>query len=188
MVAVVRDITGRKAAEQRIAHMAQHDTLTGLPNRALLGDRVRLAIAQARRQGGRLALMYIDLDHLKPVNDSLGHHVGDQLLRAVAKRMQDSVRASDTVARVGGDEFVVLLPTIGGEQDALPVAEKVRQALGQPFTLPSGDVVQVSASAGIALFPDHGSDEFQLARAADTAMYRAKALGRDRVEFFRADG
>lgn len=185
VVGVIRDITGRKAAEQRIAHMAQHDTLTNLPNRALLGDRLRHAIAHARRHSTRMALMYIDLDRFKPVNDSLGHQVGDQLLKAVAKRMQDSVRASDTVARIGGDEFVVLLPAIGDDRDALQVAEKVRAALNEPFELPGGHTVRISSSTGIAIYPDHATDEITLAKCADDAMYLSKARGRDRTEFFQ---
>jgi diguanylate cyclase (GGDEF)-like protein/PAS domain S-box-containing protein len=185
VVGVIRDITGRKAAEQRIAHMAQHDTLTNLPNRALLGDRLRHAIAHARRHGTRMALMYIDLDRFKPVNDSLGHQVGDLLLKAVARRMQDSVRASDTVARIGGDEFVVLLPAIGDDRDALQVAEKVRAALNEPFRLAGGHVVSISSSTGIAIYPDHATDEIALAKCADDAMYVSKARGRDRVEFFQ---
>lgn len=185
VVGVIRDITGRKAAEQRIAHMAQHDTLTNLPNRVLLGDRLRQAIAHARRHSTRMALMYIDLDRFKPVNDSLGHHVGDLLLKAVAKRMQDSVRASDTVARIGGDEFVVLLPAIGDDRDAMQVAEKVRVALNEPFELAGGHSIRISSSTGIAIYPDHASDEIQLAKCADDAMYLSKARGRDRVELFR---
>jgi diguanylate cyclase (GGDEF)-like protein/PAS domain S-box-containing protein len=185
VVGVIRDITGRKAAEQRIAHMAQHDTLTNLPNRALLGDRLRHAIAHARRHNTRMALMYIDLDRFKPVNDTLGHQVGDLLLKAVAKRMQDSVRASDTVARIGGDEFVVLLPAIGDDRDAMQVAEKVRIALNEPFDLPGGHTVRISSSTGIAIYPDHATDEIALAKCADDAMYLSKARGRDRAEFFQ---
>jgi diguanylate cyclase (GGDEF)-like protein/PAS domain S-box-containing protein len=185
VVGVIRDITGRKAAEQRIAHMAQHDTLTNLPNRALLGDRLRHAIAHARRHNTRMALMYIDLDRFKPVNDTLGHQVGDLLLKAVAKRMQDGVRASDTVARIGGDEFVVLLPAIGDDRDAMQVAEKVRVALNEPFDLPGGHTVRISSSTGIAIYPDHATDEIALAKCADDAMYLSKARGRDRAEFFQ---
>lgn len=185
VVGVIRDITVRKAVEQRIAHMAQHDALTGLPNRALLADRLRQAIAQARRHGTRMALMFIDLDRFKPVNDSLGHQVGDLLLKAVAKRMQDGVRASDTVARIGGDEFVVLLPAIGDERDALQVAEKVRVALNDPFELPGGHTVHISSSTGIAIYPDHAADEIHLSKCADDAMYQSKARGRDRVELYR---
>ena len=182
VVAVVRDITARKAAEERIAHMAQHDGLTGLPNRALLQDRLQQAMARAQREGHRLALLYVDLDRLKPINDSLGHQVGDLLLKAVARRLQECIRASDTAARVGGDEFVVLLAEVGDARDALQVGNKIRVALTQTFDLAGVHQVHISSSIGIAIFPDHGEDQAALTRAADEAMYRSKAGGRDRVE------
>ncbi|BDT66971.1 hypothetical protein os1_11380 [Comamonadaceae bacterium OS-1] len=183
-VGVVRDITGRKAIEDRMAHMAQHDTLTGLPNRALFDDRLKQAIVQANRNRGRLALLYVDLDHFKPVNDTLGHAVGDVLLKAVAQRMHDSVRASDTVARIGGDEFVVLLPAVHDGNDALAVAEKIRQSLNQSFEVVAGKMVHISSSTGVAIYPDHGKDEIELSKNADMAMYRAKQEGRDQVVLF----
>jgi diguanylate cyclase (GGDEF)-like protein/PAS domain S-box-containing protein len=183
-VGVVRDITGRKAIEDRMAHMAQHDTLTGLPNRALFDDRLKQAIVQANRSRGRLALLYVDLDHFKPVNDTLGHAVGDVLLKAVAQRMHDSVRASDTVARIGGDEFVVLLPNVHDAADALAVAEKIRHALNQSFEIVAGQTVHISSSTGVAIYPDHGSDEIALSKNADMAMYRSKQQGRDKVVLF----
>ena len=183
-VGVIRDIGERKAAELRITHMAQHDPLTGLPNRALFADRLQHAIAQARREQSRLALMYLDLDRFKPVNDTLGHAVGDLLLQAAASRMLECVRESDTVGRIGGDEFIVLLPTVKDEQDVLLVAEKIRLALDEPFVLAGSHRVSVSSSAGIAIYPDHGSDEIRLQQNADLAMYRAKARGRNRVELY----
>ena len=183
-VGVIRDITGRKAIEDRMAHMAQHDTLTGLPNRALFDDRLQQAIVQASRNGGRLALLYLDLDHFKPVNDTLGHAVGDVLLKAVAQRLHDSVRASDTVARIGGDEFVVLLPTVHDAADALSVAEKIRHALNESFEVMAGKLVHISSSTGIALYPDHGQDEITLSKNADMAMYRSKQQGRNQVTLF----
>ncbi|WP_295953408.1 diguanylate cyclase [Rhodoferax sp.] len=183
-VGVVRDITGRKAIEDRMAHMAQHDTLTGLPNRALFDDRLKQAIVQANRNRGRLALLYVDLDHFKPVNDTLGHAVGDVLLKAVAQRMHDSVRASDTVARIGGDEFVVLLPTVHDGSDALAVAEKIRHALNQSFEVVAGKMVHISSSTGVAIYPDHGKDEIALSKNADMAMYRSKQQGRNQVVLF----
>ena len=183
-VGVVRDITSRKAIEDRMAHMAQHDSLTGLPNRALFDDRLKQAIVQSNRNGARLALLYIDLDHFKPVNDTLGHAVGDVLLKAVAQRMHDSVRASDTVARIGGDEFVVLLPTVHDAVDALDVAEKIRHALNQSFEVMAGKVVEISSSTGVAIYPDHGQDEIELSKNADLAMYRSKQQGRNRVVLF----
>lgn len=183
-VGVVRDITSRKAIEDRMAHMAQHDSLTGLPNRALFDDRLKQAIVQVNRNRGRLALLYVDLDHFKPVNDTLGHAVGDVLLKAVAQRMMESVRASDTVARIGGDEFVVLLPDVHDAADALAVAEKIRRALHQPFDIVAGKLVQISSSTGVALYPDHGADEIALSKNADMAMYRSKQQGRDQVVLY----
>ena len=183
-VGVIRDITGRKAIEDRMAHMAQHDPLTGLPNRALFEDRLMQAIVQANRNQSRLALLYVDLDHFKPVNDTLGHAAGDVLLKAVAQRMHDCVRASDTVARIGGDEFVVLLPTVQDAADALAVAEKIRGALNQSFLVASGQMAHISSSTGVAIYPDHGYNEIQLAKNADIAMYRSKELGRNQVSLF----
>lgn len=181
---VATDITGRKIAEAEITRMAYHDQLTRLPNRRLLHDRMQVAIAQARRETTRLALMLIDLDKFKPVNDNLGHAVGDLLLRAVAERMQACLRESDTLARIGGDEFVVLLPGIETQQDALGVAEKIRLALNEPFELEGGYKLSIACSIGIALYPDHGRDEKRLLKIADDAMYAAKELGRNRVQLF----
>ncbi len=185
-LALARDMTKElRASEARFRYLAQYDDLTGLPNRAMFKDRLHHAILQARRDKGRLALMYLDLDNFKPVNDSLGHHVGDMLLRAVAGRMQDCVRESDTVARIGGDEFVVLLPVIEHEEDALRVAEKIRHSLNQPFEIAGGHVLEVSSSTGVVLYPEHGADEVELSRNADNAMYRAKELGRNMVQLYR---
>ena len=170
--------------EERLARMAQFDTLTELPNRALFDDRLKHAIAQAKRDGTRLALMSIDLDRFKPVNDTHGHHVGDLLLQAVARRMQECVRESDSVGRIGGDEFFILLPVIDQTADALTVAEKVRDALSQPFALEELQPIGISSSIGITLYPDHGDDARQLYRYADQAMYRAKAQGRNQVQLF----
>jgi len=180
LLGVSRDIGERRRAEQRMRHMAQHDPLTGLPNRALFSDRLHLALAAARRDRMPLALMFVDLDHFKPVNDRHGHAVGDALLRQVALRMQQAVRASDTVARIGGDEFVVLLRSVDTAAHALAVARKLGQALARPVDV--GDqALQVSASIGVALCPDHGDDELALSRAADLAMYAAKQAGRNQV-------
>ncbi len=186
VICISKEITERKAMEERLARMAQFDTLTELPNRALFDDRLQHAIAQARRDGNRLALMSIDLDRFKPVNDTHGHHVGDLLLRAVARRMQDCVRESDSVGRIGGDEFFILLPLIEHIADALTVAEKVRDALSQPFTLEDAQPIGISSSIGITLYPDHGDDARLLYRYADQAMYRAKAQGRNQVQIFDA--
>jgi diguanylate cyclase (GGDEF)-like protein/PAS domain S-box-containing protein len=185
-VAAFSDITTRKANEESIRHQAQYDALTDLPNRILLFDRLRQAIAQAKRDKTHLALMYIDLDKFKPINDNLGHAVGDQLLQDVAYRMQDSVREMDTVARIGGDEFVVLLPIIESEQDALRVAEKIRAALNQPFEI-AGESLRISSSTGIVIYPEHGTNENELTGNADIAMYFAKESGRDNVKLFRQE-
>lgn len=184
VICISKEITERKAMEERLARMAQFDTLTELPNRALFDDRLKHAIAQAKRDGTRLALMSIDLDRFKPVNDTHGHHVGDLLLQAVARRMQDCVRESDSVGRIGGDEFFILLPVIDHAADALTVAEKVRDALGQPFALEGLQRIGISSSIGITLYPDHGDDTRLLYRYADQAMYRAKAQGRNQVQVF----
>ncbi len=178
------DITERNAAEEAIKQLAFYDPLTGLPNRRLLQDRLQRCVSQARRDHKRLALAFIDLDKFKPVNDEFGHAVGDELLAAVAQRLQACVRESDTVARVGGDEFVILLPTIEEVSDALGVAQKVHTALVQAFTLSVASSVNISSSAGVAIFPEHGSTDEELMHHADAAMYRAKALGRDRFVLF----
>jgi diguanylate cyclase (GGDEF)-like protein/PAS domain S-box-containing protein len=185
-VATHTDITVRKAAEEEIRHLAFYDPLTSLPNRRLLHDRLHQAVIRAKRGNGRLALMFLDLDKFKPVNDKLGHQAGDELLRAVAQRLQACVRESDTVARIGGDEFVVLLPSIEAAQDALGVAEKIHAALKLPFALPQGQSVSISSSAGIAIYPEHGRDEAALTSHADAAMYQAKTTGHDKFVVFQA--
>ncbi len=181
-----QDVTTRKNAEGKIRHLAHYDPLTDLPNRTLFSDRLQQALAIAKRDRSRLALMFIDLDKFKPINDELGHHVGDLLLKEAAKRMQDSVRESDTVARIGGDEFVVLLPIIEMEQDAVLVADKIRGALNQPFVL-VGKALNISSSTGIAVYPEHGKDETQLMKNADIAMYYAKENGRNSVRLYSND-
>jgi diguanylate cyclase (GGDEF)-like protein/PAS domain S-box-containing protein len=175
-VAVFSDISERKVAEERLHRLAHYDVLTDLPNRVLLNDRLQQALANARRNKDRMALMFLDLDKFKPVNDTLGHNIGDLLLKELAQRLQHCVRESDTVARIGGDEFVVLLPSIDEEQDAVRVADKILQALKQPFGL-AGHQLHVSSSIGIAVYPEHGEDDKQLSRNADTAMYHAKKSG-----------
>jgi len=180
---VSRDISERRASQARIAYMAEHDMLTDLPNRSLFSDRLRQAIASARRNLSRVALLYIDLDRFKPVNDVHGHAVGDCLLREAAVRMRDCVRESDTVGRFGGDEFVVLLPGIEAVGDAVRVAEKIRMALEAPFVL-GGLTLEVSSSIGIAIYPEHGADDLSLLLHADGAMYEAKHGGRNRVVVF----
>ncbi|WP_394756354.1 diguanylate cyclase domain-containing protein [Rhodoferax sp.] len=179
-VATHTDITLRKAADEEIKHLAFYDPLTHLPNRRLLQDRLHQAMVHAKRNSCRLALLFIDLDQFKPVNDEFGHQAGDELLQAVAHRLQACVRESDTVARIGGDEFMVLLPCIEVAQDATGVAVKIQALLKQPFTLAQGHTVRISSSVGIAIYPEHGSDETELTHHADAAMYQAKATGRDR--------
>jgi len=186
ILGVSRDISARRQTEQRMRHMAQHDSLTGLPNRALFSDRLQQALAAARRERRPLALMFLDLDHFKPINDAFGHAVGDALLQQAALRMRQCVRASDTVARIGGDEFVVLLRTVHTADHALAVARKLGRALALPFEI-GGQRLQVSASIGVALSPEHGDDEIALARHADLAMYQAKQAGRDQVRLYGAD-
>ncbi len=182
-VAVFSDITERKATQDRTRHLALHDALTDLPNRTLLTERLEHAIVRARRDRASLALMYFDIDHFKTVNDSFGHEVGDLLLKAVARRTVDCVRGSDTVARIGGDEFVVLLPSLDKGKDAMVVAQKIRAALNQAFEI-AGHRLQVSASIGLSVFPDHGADEQELTRNADAAMYQAKKNGRNQAVLF----
>jgi len=175
-VAVFADISERKSAEAKVHRLAHHDPLTDLPNRTLLGDRLSQAFATAQRERSRMALLFIDLDKFKPVNDTHGHHVGDLLLQEVARRLLDGARASDTVARLGGDEFVVLLPLIANESDALAVAKMIFDALDQVFVI--GDLqLKIDASIGVALYPERGLDEVALMQNADSAMYQAKQRG-----------
>ncbi|WP_306476039.1 diguanylate cyclase domain-containing protein [Methyloversatilis sp.] len=162
----------------QLKRMAQFDELTGLPNRALLRDRLDTALSAARREHAYVGLLYLDLDRFKEVNDTLGHATGDLLLQETAQRLKRCVRDADTVARVGGDEFVVLLPGIPQPEDALVVARKIRSALGQPVAL-GGRHLTVLPSIGIAVYPDHGEDALALLEAADQAMYRAKHSGDD---------
>ncbi|RIX45095.1 MAG: diguanylate cyclase [Rhodocyclales bacterium GT-UBC] len=185
LLGLSRDISMRRETEELLRQMAQHDPLTHLPNRILFSDRLQQALADARRNQTRLAVMFIDLDNFKPINDSLGHAVGDLLLQEAALRMQACVRQSDTVARIGGDEFVVLLRQIEHAHNARQVGEKIRLALCQPFAL-AGQVLGISASIGIALYPEHGQEEIALAKQADLAMYRAKALGRNTIQLAEA--
>lgn len=177
---VSRNIAERKKAEERLRHMAQHDALTDLPNRVLFDEHVSAAFAVARREGARFGLMFIDLDRFKEVNDAMGHRIGDLLILAVSERLRQAVRESDIPARIGGDEFVVLLRNVHHADNALVVAEKIRAKLGAPFTI-EGHTFSISASIGIALYPDHGADAIELARNADAAMYRAKEGGRNSV-------
>ena len=173
----------RKLDEAYIRHMAHHDALTGLPNRLLLEDRLRQAIVRAARYRTLVAVLFIDLDHFKHINDSLGHHIGDRLLQAVGARMQECLREGDSIARLGGDEFVICLAEVSRNRDAAAVAEKIQTALGESFTV-EGHVLQVGSSIGISLYPLDGHDAESLMKAADAAMYDAKAKGRANYQFF----
>ena len=182
-VAIIRDITERKNSERTIRQLAYHDALTGLPNRALFEDRLKMAVAQARRAGEELAVMFLDLDRFKLVNDTLGHGAGDKLLSMVAEELTSLVRDGDTVARVGGDEFTLLLPKITGSAAAVEVAERILAKVKQPKRI-AGQEFRVTTSLGITVFPSDGDDPETLLRNADTAMYRAKERGRDNHQLF----
>ena len=176
--AVITDITEHKLAEERIRSVAHHDSLTGLPNRLLFNDRLDQAVSLAKRDSRQFALLYLDLDRFKPVNDALGHAAGDELLKGVAARIRREVRESDTVARVGGDEFSVILPDIARREEAETVARKIIAAVAAPFRLGSqGQNIEIGASVGIALYPADGRDADALVTAADAAMYGAKQAG-----------
>jgi diguanylate cyclase (GGDEF)-like protein/PAS domain S-box-containing protein len=174
---IARDITDRKQAEVRICHMAMHDELTGLPNRVLLQDRLVQAIALASRNLKSVGVLMLDLDHFKTINDSLGHYVGDTLLQHVARRLAESVRESDTVARVGGDEFVIAMPLAGGSEEIQQTAERVQDALSKPFMI-EGHEIQVGVSIGLCEYPADGEQPDVLLQNADSAMYQAKNAGR----------
>jgi diguanylate cyclase (GGDEF)-like protein/PAS domain S-box-containing protein len=180
---IVRDLRDRHAAQARIHHLAHHDTLTGLPNRSAFMEYLHHLMTGAHESGGQIALLFIDLDHFKRVNDSLGHLVGDTLLRTVASRITASLRATDVVARFGGDEFMVLLPQVPQRGDVEEVAHKLLQAIEAPLHA-EGRPLSVTASAGIALFPHDGTSPEELIKHADTAMYLAKARGRAQYRFF----
>lgn len=183
MIGTHADITERKKMEERMRHMAHYDPLTELPNRALITDRLQQAVIKAKRDKAHIAVMFLDLDLFKPVNDNLGHEIGDLLLQQVARRLQACVRASDTVARIGGDEFIVLLPTIEQKRDAAVVAEKMLHALNQPFDV-AEHTIDISGSIGVAVYPEQGEDEKLLLINADIAMYHAKKNGRNAYHFF----
>ncbi len=185
-MAILLDISERKKDEAQTRHLAEHDFLTDLPNRVLLRDRLSLALAAARRKLHMLALLYLDLDHFKHINDSMGHHVGDLLLKEVARRLVRCVRGVDTVSRHGGDEFVILLAEVGGADQAAHVAASVLQAVTQVYQLGECEL-HVSASIGVSVFPGDGDSIDALMHNADVAMYHAKSRGRDNFQFFNAD-
>ncbi|MFA6443558.1 MAG: EAL domain-containing protein, partial [Sterolibacterium sp.] len=185
-IACFTDISERKASEDHITHLAHHDALTGLLNRYSLQGRLEQALATIRREQRALAVMFIDMDHFKNINDILGHAVGDELLMEVARRLRDGVRDSDVVARLGGDEFVLVLTEVDNATAAARVADKILRALGEPYAI-GEEELHVTPSIGLAFYPDDGDDCETLMKHADIAMYHAKSQGRNNVQFFTAE-
>ena len=183
---LARALDESRAAEARIRHLATHDPLTDLPNRTLFSDRLAQALAHARRDRQQLAVLFIDMDNFKPVNDAHGHDVGDHLLQEMAQRLRAGLRESDTVARMGGDEFIVLVRNVTDGPAALAVAGKLAEAIARPFVI-DGHRFAISASIGVALYPAHGERDTELLRHADEAMYAAKQSGRHQVRLFAPD-
>ncbi len=183
-VAVVNDITDKKRAEQELRYLANYDTLTGLPNRALLSERLGRAIVRARRQETRVAVLFLDLDRFKDINDSLGHAAGDRLLKAAATRLQTTVSSSDTVARLGGDEFTVVLEDVESLAAVERMAQEILQAFSTPLEVDERHDVNITPSLGISLYPDHAQLPADLLKFADTAMYQAKAEGRNTYQIY----
>jgi diguanylate cyclase (GGDEF)-like protein/PAS domain S-box-containing protein len=185
-VGIFSDITSKKATEEQLERLAYFDSLTNLPNRLLFRDRLSQEVAAARRHGNRVALFFIDLDRFKYVNDTLGHAAGDELLQIVAQRLRQCVRESDTVSRLGGDEFTVIIPDIEHADQVSGIAQKIIDDLGRSIPLRAQEV-QIGASVGVAVFPDDGEDVEQLIRHADMALYKAKDEGRNNFQFFSAE-
>ena len=183
---MVEDITERKKWEQQLEHMATHDTLTGLPNRTLFKDRLKMAIEHARRKGQKLAVMLLDLDRFKDINDTLGHTVGDKLLQCVGDRLSSNLRRGDTVSRMGGDEFMLILPDIVRIEDAGKIAKKILIITREPFTFDNHEL-HITTSIGIAIYPNNGENTDILMRNADIAMYCAKEKGRDNCQRYTED-
>jgi len=183
---VFHDVTKARAMSLRMSYLAHHDCLTDLPNRLLLNDRLSQAMAAARRHKQQLAVLFVDVDRFKHINDTLGHAIGDELLLSVARRLVASVRGSDTVSRHGGDEFVILLSTIAHAQDAALSAHKILTALGMPHRVKERDL-QITVSMGIGVYPDDGTDAETLVKNADVAMLKAKDNGRNNYQFFKVD-
>ncbi|MGA7799386.1 MAG: EAL domain-containing protein [Gammaproteobacteria bacterium] len=185
-VSTGRDITERIRAQEHLNYLAHHDALTELPNRTLFMDRLRRAIGRARRTGRYLAVLFLDLDRFKQINDTLGHEVGDRILQAIARRLSDSVRAGDTLARLGGDEFVLLVEDLADTDTIAHVVEKIMEAMAAPVLLEERDYF-LTASIGVAVYPTDAADGGALLRLADVAMYQAKKRGRNHYQFYRAD-
>ena len=183
LLAVGRNISGQQETKERLLHLATHDALTGLPNRTLLSDRLRMAIAHARRTNQGFTVLALDLDGFKKVNDALGYGAGDMLLREAAARLQKALRDNDTLARVGGDEFMAVLPGVCGDDEISPIARRMINATQLPFEV-EGQTLYLSASVGAAIYPDHGDNDVRLLAHADTAMARAKETGRARCVIY----
>ncbi|MCE7913005.1 MAG: diguanylate cyclase [Candidatus Brocadia sp. AMX3] len=186
MAEIIGNAIARRQSESRITYMAYHDTLTNLPNRNLFHDRLKVAIVQAKRNGRMVAVMILDLDHFKTINDSLGHHIGDLLLKAVAERLTRCVREGDTIARTGGDEFTIILPDLVHALNTIIVASKIIDALNQPFRL-EGHEIHISTSIGISLYPLDADEKADLVKKADIAMYLSKARGKNTYRFYKSD-
>jgi diguanylate cyclase (GGDEF)-like protein len=182
-VAIKLNITERKENEAKLLHMALYDPLTDLPNRGLLNDRLRLSMETARRNQHQIALMFVDLDYFKQINDTHGHDVGDLVLKQTAHRMKRQLRGTDTIARIGGDEFVALLPEVREIDESLRVAEKLLLALSEPIEIPDLRL-NVTCSIGIALYPRDATDEIALYRHADEALYAVKNAGRNGIRVY----
>ncbi len=182
-LAMAYDVTSRRDAEHQLQHMAQHDALTSLPNRNMLQEQLKACMGIAERHGYHMAMMFLDVDRFKKINDSLGHHVGDSVLAEIARRLRTGMRTSDIVARLGGDEFVILLPQITAVEDGERVAQKVLDLFADPLRIGSHEL-RVTPSIGLAIYPEHGADTITLMRHADLAMYQAKSNGRNRVQLY----
>jgi len=182
-VGIFKDITLRKELEAKIRYQAHHDILTGLPNRILFQDRLFQAIRAAERDPRQIGIMFVDLDRFKRINDNLGHHIGDKLLKQASDRMKQSLRASDTIARIGGDELVVLLPEVASREDCAAIAKKISALIEKPFYI-EGHELFVTCSIGISLYPDDSTDQGTLVRLADQALYKAKNAGRNNFQFY----
>jgi diguanylate cyclase (GGDEF)-like protein/PAS domain S-box-containing protein len=185
-VLIFRDVTAARAMAEQIAHSAEHDLLTGLPNRLLLNDRVGQAIAMAQRHLGKVALLFLDMDGFKHINDSLGHPAGDRLLQSIANRLRDCVRAPDTVSRQGGDEFIVLLQEVKEPEDVAIAAKRLLKSLSETYSMDQRNL-HITTSIGVSLYPDDGLDAETLIKNADTAMYQAKENGRQSYQFFKSE-
>ena len=184
-VTVVQDITERKQAEEHIQHLAHYDALTGLPNRALLGDRLQQAVLRAGRDHSQVGVLLVDLDHFKRINDTLGHSVGDQLLREAARRLQESIRQCDTISRQGGDEFAVVLPDLGDSDEAARMAQRILDQMAEPYRLDDHEL-HIGCSIGISLCPRDGRSAENLLKNADNALYRAKDAGRNNYQYYQS--